>query len=77
MSVRIGNRAPDFELPNQLGFQTRLYDLIGAKNIVLFFYPKDDSPGCTREACAFRDSYLESCMVYRKLWGLCLAELPW
>jgi len=57
MRVQIGNKAPDFELPDQLGFQIRLYDVIGAENIVLFFYPKDDSPGCTKEACAFRDSY--------------------
>lgn len=57
MSIRISDKALDFELANQLGIQTKLYDFIGEKNIVLFFYPKDNTPGCTREACAFRDSY--------------------
>jgi peroxiredoxin Q/BCP len=55
--MRIGDKAPDFELTNQLGSKIRLSDLIMSRNVVLFFYPKDDSPGCTREACAFRDSY--------------------
>jgi len=59
MSVQIGDKTPDFELADQTGNRVRLYDLIGKQNIVLFFYPKDDSPGCTREACAFRDSYEE------------------
>ena len=57
MRVQIGDKAPDFKLVNQLGFRIRLYDIIGAQNIVLFFYPKDNSPGCTKEARAFRDSY--------------------
>ena len=57
MRIQIGDKSPDFELANQLGGRVRLYDLIGKQNIVLFFYPKDDSPGCTKEACAFRDSY--------------------
>ena len=55
--MRIGDKAPDFELTNQLGSKIRLSDLIMSRNVVLFFYPKDDSPACTREACAFRDSY--------------------
>jgi len=57
MSVQIGDKTPDFELADQTGNRVRLYDLIEKQNIVLFFYPKDDSPGCTKEACAFRDSY--------------------
>lgn len=57
MTVKVSSKAPDFELANQLGVQTKLYDIIGKANIVLFFYPKDHSPGCTKEACAFRDSY--------------------
>jgi len=56
-TIIIGDKAPDFELINQLGLKIRLFDLIGTENIVLFFYPKDDSPGCTKEVCAFRDSY--------------------
>jgi peroxiredoxin Q/BCP len=55
--VRVGDRVPDFTLPDQSGKDVRFSDLLGKTNIVLYFYPKDDSPGCTAEACAFRDSY--------------------
>ncbi len=55
--LQVGDQAPDFTLPNQKGESIRLQDKIGKQVIVLFFYPKDDSPGCTIEACAFRDSY--------------------
>ncbi len=57
MSVKIGEKAPDFELTNQSGIKIRFFDMIGTENIVLFFYPMDSSPGCTAQACAFRDSY--------------------
>ncbi len=49
------DRAPDFELPSSTGKSVRLSSLKG-RQVVLYFYPKDDTPGCTREACAFRDS---------------------
>jgi peroxiredoxin Q/BCP len=55
--VGVGDPAPDFTLPAHAGGKVRLRDLLGRKAIVLFFYPKDESPGCTAEACAFRDSY--------------------
>lgn len=56
--VKVGDRAPDFTLPTQKSGATfHLYDLIGKSAIVLFFYPKDNTPGCTTEACSFRDSY--------------------
>lgn len=55
--VKVGDRAPAFTLPNQLGNPVNLADLLGQKPIVLYFYPKDDTPGCTAESCAFRDSY--------------------
>jgi peroxiredoxin Q/BCP len=55
--VKVGDRAPDFTLPNQYGEIINLKDFIGKKIIVLYFYPKDFSSGCTAEACAFRDSY--------------------
>lgn len=48
--------APDFSLPDETGAQRRLSDYRG-KNLVLYFYPKDDTPGCTAEACNFRDDY--------------------
>ena len=52
--VEPGKKAPDFTLPADDGTQVRLSQLRG-KPVVLYFYPRDDTPGCTREACAFRD----------------------
>ncbi len=51
-----GMKAPDFTLTNQHGEEIRLSDFLGRK-VVLYFYPKDNTPGCTRQACAFADSY--------------------
>jgi thioredoxin-dependent peroxiredoxin len=55
--VRIGDTAPDFTLPSQSGETVSLSDYRGKKVVVLYFYPKDNTPGCTAEACGFRDSY--------------------
>ena len=55
--VEVESVAPDFTLPSQAGEMVSLKDFIGTKPVVLFFYPKDDTPGCTKEACAFRDEY--------------------
>jgi peroxiredoxin Q/BCP len=55
--VRVGSVAPDFSLPSQSGEVIRLSDYFGKKVVVLFFYPKDGTAICTKEACAFRDSY--------------------
>ena len=57
--VKVGSVAPDFTLPSQSGVMVNLKDFICTKPVVLFFYPKDDTPGCTKEACAFRDDYEE------------------
>ncbi|MGE5537243.1 MAG: thioredoxin-dependent thiol peroxidase [Gemmatimonas sp.] len=54
MSLQVGDLAPDFSMPTDDGRQISLRDLRGRK-VVLYFYPKDDTPGCTKEACAFRD----------------------
>src|SRR5580658_2200521 len=51
-----GAKAPQFELPDQSGAKVSLKDLTGKKNLVLYFYPKDMTPGCTTEACSFRDN---------------------
>src|SRR5262245_35216432 len=53
--LRVGDKAPDFTLPSTDGSTIRLKDLRG-KKVVLYFYPKDDTPGCTKEACSFRDN---------------------
>jgi thioredoxin-dependent peroxiredoxin len=55
--IGAGDKAPDFTLPSQDGEQVRLSDRIGQHVVVLYFYPKDNTRGCTAEACAFRDSY--------------------
>ncbi len=52
--LNLGDKAPDFNLPSSAGKNIALKDLKG-KNVILYFYPKDDTPGCTKEACDFRD----------------------
>jgi peroxiredoxin Q/BCP len=54
--VQVGQQAPDFTLPDQNGTNVTLSSLRGSP-VVLYFYPKDDTPGCTREACGFRDAF--------------------
>ena len=54
--LAVGTKAPDFTLNDQSGAEVRLSDFLGRK-IVLYFYPKDNTPGCTRQACAFAGSY--------------------
>ena len=56
-AVKPGDRAPDFSLPDASGRMVGLADFRGKKPVVLYFYPKDDTPGCTKEACSFRDQY--------------------
>jgi peroxiredoxin Q/BCP len=55
--IQAGDKAPDFTLPSQTGESVRLYDRLGEHVVVLYFYPKDETRGCTAEACAFRDSH--------------------
>lgn len=55
MSIEIGDAAPDFTLPADGGGEIGLAGL-GGRKVVLYFYPKDDTPGCTKEACGFRDA---------------------
>ena len=57
--VGIGSLAPDLALHSQSGAVVSLKDFLGKRPVVLFFYPKDGTPGCTREVCAFRDEYRE------------------
>ena len=55
--IQAGDTAPDFTLPSQSGEPVRLHDRLGQRVVVLYFYPKDNTSGCTAEACAFRDSH--------------------
>ncbi|HEY2775842.1 MAG TPA: peroxiredoxin [Candidatus Binatia bacterium] len=57
MSIAVGDKAPEFNLRDQNGKPVSLGEFRGKKAVVLYFYPKDETPGCTKEACSFRDSY--------------------
>ncbi len=56
--LEVGQKAPEFELPDHSGKLVRLSDFRG-KKVILYFYPKDDTPGCTKQACSFRDHFDE------------------
>lgn len=57
MAIKVGDTAPDFTLQSQAGESVTLSSFKGQKAVVLYFYPKDDTPGCTTESCTFRDSF--------------------
>ena len=69
MAVAVGDQAPLIALLDQHGKQCRSDQLAG-KSLVLFFYPKDETPGCTAEACAFRDSYSDLQALGAEVWGV-------
>jgi thioredoxin-dependent peroxiredoxin len=56
LALKEGDKAPDFSAPTSGGGRANFSEFRG-KNVILYFYPKDDTPGCTKEACAFRDAY--------------------
>jgi peroxiredoxin Q/BCP len=55
--IKIGSSIPTFTLPDQNGNLFDINSVLGKKNLVIYFYPKDDSPGCTAQACSFRDQF--------------------
>lgn|SRR5690606_21722310 len=57
MPIKINDTAPDFRLPASNGGKVRLSDFRGKKHVILYFYPRDMTPGCTTQACDFRDFY--------------------
>ena len=67
--VEAGKKAPEFTLPADDGSKVKLKDLRGSA-VVLYFYPRDDTPGCTREACAFRDRQKEIQKAGAKVFGV-------
>jgi peroxiredoxin Q/BCP len=69
MGLSAGDRAPLIDLSDQHG-QQRRSDQLAGRALVLFFYPKDDTPGCTMEACAFRDSYADIQALGAEVWGV-------
>lgn len=69
MTVDIGDTAPDFTLPADGGDKISLAKLKG-KKVVLYFYPKDDTPGCTKEACGFRDALPDFSKVDAEIIGI-------
>ena len=69
MGLATGDRAPQVVAVDQQGVERRS-DQLDGRWLVLFFYPKDDTPGCTMEACAFRDSYAELEALGAEVWGV-------
>src|SRR5512136_916198 len=57
--LKVGSGVPEFVLPDQDGKLFDLKDVLGKKNLVIFFYVRDETPGCTKEACTFRDDFTE------------------
>lgn len=55
--IKVGDKIPNFTLNDQNGNPFSITDIIGKKAMVIYFYPKDDTPGCTKEACSFRDEF--------------------
>ena len=70
VKLKEGQKAPDFELTAHNGRAVSLTDFLGNKNIVLYFYPKDDTPGCTIEACGLRDVRSEILKYDTKILGI-------
>ena len=67
--MKVGDQIPDFTLPSDEGAEIRLSGLRGRK-IVLYFYPKDDTPGCTREACGFRNASADFAEINAEIFGI-------
>lgn len=70
MAIQKGDKCPSFKLKDQHGELISSDKLIGQENLVIYFYPKDDSPGCTKQACSFRDSFEDFTEVGARVIGI-------
>ena len=68
--LKIGDKIPSFTLQDQNGEDFLIDDFLGSTAMVIYFYPKDDTPGCTKEACSFRDTYAEFRDLNAKVIGI-------
>ena len=68
--LKVGDPAPDFEGSTSTDTRVRLRDYLGKKNVVLYFYPKDDTKGCTIEACSFRDKLQSIASLWTEVIGV-------
>ena len=68
--LRVGDMAPDFEGQTSKDTKVRLKDYLGKRNVVLYFYPKDDTKGCTIEACSFRDKLQSIAALWTEVVGV-------
>ena len=69
-TLKEGMKAPEFTVPSSTGKEISLKDVRGKKRVVLYFYPKDDTPGCTVEACGFRDNIKKVEQADAVVWGV-------
>ena len=69
-ALKVGDVAPDFSAPTSEGTVIHLKDILGASPIVLYFYPKDDTPGCTKEACGLRDNFAAFRQLNARVFGI-------
>jgi peroxiredoxin Q/BCP len=69
-SIKIGDKIPSFSLQDQNGEVFSIDNFLGTTAMVIYFYPKDDTPGCTKEACSFRDTYSEFRDLNAKVIGI-------
>ena len=68
--LKVGDTAPDFEGQTSKDTRVRLRDYLGKRNVVLYFYPKDDTTGCTTEACSFRDKLQSIAALWTEVVGV-------
>lgn len=69
MTIKAGSKAPEINLPDQNGKQQKLSDFLG-QWVLVYFYPKDDTPGCTTEACSLRDNFPKLGKLKAKVFGI-------